>query len=107
MEFNILTKVNAIFIFFYVWIFYLNLNVFTKRIKEFEDIFYLGNSEGLYYDDRDPDTNGRRGFALIKDFDFSAGDRIRIGGPFTTNDFITSRLRYQGVPGTAYILTKG
>ena len=74
---------------------------------EGQDIFYLGNSRGLYYNDRNSNTNGRRDFALIKDFDFSAGDRIRVGGFFTTDDFVTRRLRYKGVPGTAYILTKG
>jgi Ca2+-binding RTX toxin-like protein len=52
----------------------------TLRAGQGQDTFILGNSIGVFYNDRRSRNRGRTDYAVIQDFKIAQGDRIQLKG---------------------------
>ncbi len=70
------------------------------------DIFALGETGQVYYDDEDPLTPGLDDYALIADFKVEDGDMIRLSG--SSEDYVLDTSPTSNLPGgIAIFLTAG
>jgi len=61
------------------------------------DIFVLGDANHVFYDDADNSGGGKQGYAIITDFNYLQGDRVRLHGSFS--DYVFQDTRISNVSG--------